>query len=499
VKDGEKEGLGERPPAEESGPLSIDYIFHPRSVAVVGPSPQLGLAGMGASFVLALQDIGFEGGLYPVNPRHENVLGLKCYPSLLDIPGPVDHVIFSVPVRAVLDVVEDCVAKGVKSMHFFTAGFSETGEEEGAELERQVVQRARQAGIRVIGPNCIGLYCPAGKISFGPGSPKASGPVAFMSQSGGNAADLLTTASPRGIRFSKVISYGNAADLNESDFLEYLTDDPDTEIIAAYIEGVKDGRRFFRAMRRASARKPVIVLKGGRTESGSRAVYSHTASLAGSQAVFNALVRQVGAVAVNSVDELVDMLIIFRFFERPPAGRGVGIVGGGGGFSVFAADEVDEAGLKAPVLSQRAQEELRRFTPVAGSSVRNPVDTLAVMEPAKLIDTLRIVAAEEAVDVILGHTGFGWGPGRVAAAMGFDLTKLMEAVVDAMVRAREIAKKPMALVVATPPILEPTEHSLRFQELCWRRGFGAFPSIPRAAKAIAKMVAWREMREDLSR
>ncbi len=499
MDDGGKQELGERPVARESDPLAIDYIFHPRSVAIVGPSPQLGLAGMGAAFVLAMQDIGFEGGLYPVNPKHDNVLGLKCYPSLLDIPGPVDHVIFSVPVRAVLDVVDDCVAKGVKSMHFFTAGFSETGEEEGAELERQVVQRARQAGIRVIGPNCIGLYCPAAKISFGPGSPKTPGPVAFLSQSGGNAADLLTTASPRGIRFSKVISYGNAADLNESDFLEYLTEDPDTKIIAAYIEGVKDGRRFFRAMRRASARKPVIVLKGGRTESGSRAVFSHTASLAGSQAVFNALVRQVGAVAVNSVDELVDMLVIFCFFERPPAGRGVGIVGGGGGFSVFAADEVDEAGLTAPVLSQHAQEELRRFTPVAGSSVRNPVDTLAVMEPAKLVDTLRIVAAEETVDVILGHTGFGWGPGRVATAMGFDLYKLMEAVVDAMERAREMVKKPIALVVATPPILEPTEHSLRFQELCWRRGFPAFPSIPRAANAIAKMVAWREMHEDLSR
>ena len=499
MNDGEKEEPSEQPLAQEHDPLALDYIFHPHSVAVVGPSPQLGLAGMGASFVIALQDIGFEGGLYPVNPKHQEVLGLKCYPSLLDIPGPVDHVIFSVPVRAVLAVVEDCVAKGVKSMHFFTAGFSETGEEEGAELERQVVQRARQAGIRVIGPNCIGLYCPATKISFGPGAPRTPGPVAFMSQSGGNAADLLTTASPRGIRFSKVISYGNAADLNECDFLEYLTDDPDTKIIAAYIEGVKDGRRFFRAMRRASARKPVIVLKGGRTESGSRAVFSHTASLAGSQAVFNALVRQVGAVAVNSVDELVDMLVIFRFFERPPAGRGVGIVGGGGGFSVFAADEVDEAGLKAPPLSQRVQEELRRFTPVAGSSVRNPVDTLAVMEPAKLVDTLRLVASDEGVDVILGHTGFGWGPGRVATAMGFELSKLMEAVVDAMVRAREIMKKPMALVVATPPILEPTEHSLRFQELCWRRDFPAFPSIPRAANAIAKMVAWGEMRDDLSR
>lgn len=499
MKEGMREEVGERPLAQEGDPLAIDYIFHPRSVAVLGPSPQFGFGAMGTSFVIAIQYMGFEGDLYPVNPKYENILGLKCYPSLLDIPGPVDHVIFSIPVRAVLDVVDDCVAKGVKSMHFFTAGFSETGEEEGAELERQVVQRARQAGIRVVGPNCIGIYCPAAKISFGPGTPRSPGPVAFLSQSGGNAADLLTTAAPRGIRFSKIISYGNAADLNESDFLEYLTEDPDTEIIALYIEGVKDGRRFFRAMRRASARKPVIVLKGGRTESGTRAVFSHTASLAGSLAVFKALVRQVGAVEVDSMGELVDMLLIFRFLERPPAGRGVGIVGGGGGFSVFAADEVDEAGLKAPLLSPRVQKELRRFTPVAGSSVRNPVDTLAIMEPAKLTDTLCLVASDEAVDVLLAHTGFGWGPGRVATAMGLDLDRLMEAVVDALAQAREAAKKPIALVVATPPILEATDYSLRFQELCCRRGFAVFPSIPRAAKAIARMVAWREMREDLPR
>jgi acyl-CoA synthetase (NDP forming) len=176
----------------------------------------------------------------------------------------------------------------------------------------------------------------------------------------------------------------------------------------------------------------------------------------------------------------------------------VGIVGGGGGFSVFAADEVDEAGLKAPMLSRRVQEELRRFTPVAGSSVRNPVDTLAVMNPPTLVDTLCLVASDEAVDVLLGHTGFGWGPGRVATAMGLDLDGLMEAVVDALARTRETAKKPIALVVATPPILEATKYSLRFQELCWRRGFAAFPTIPRAANAIAKMVAWREMREDLA-
>ncbi|MDP3062346.1 MAG: CoA-binding protein, partial [Chloroflexota bacterium] len=160
------------PAAQEGGPLAIDYIFHPRSVAVVGATlPQFGPGGMGSGFLIAQKDMGFEGGIYPVNPKYQEIEGLKCYPSLLDIPEPVDHVIFAVPAHVVPQVIEDCIAKGVKSIHFFTAGFSETGEEEAAELERQVVQRAREAGIRLIGPNCMGLYCPAAKIAFMPSFP----------------------------------------------------------------------------------------------------------------------------------------------------------------------------------------------------------------------------------------------------------------------------------------------------------------------------------------
>jgi acyl-CoA synthetase (NDP forming) len=485
----------------ESGPLAIDYIFHPRSVAVVGVSPpQWGPAGVGAGFLMALQDLAFDGPIYPVNPHHQEILGLKCYPSLLDVPGPVDHVIFSVPVPAVPQVIEDCVAKGVKSIHFFTAGFSETGEAEAAELERRIVARTRGAGIRLIGPNCMGIYCPSAKIAFMPNSPVDPGPVAFLSQSGGNAGDVIFTAAPRGIRFSKVISYGNAADLNEVDFLEYLAQDAETEIIACYIEGVRDGRRFFGALRRASARKPVVVLKGGRTEAGERAVFSHTASLAGSAQVFDALLRQVGAVRVDSLDELVDLAVAFRFVG-PPAGRGVAVVGPGGGFSVFAADEVNEAGLELPDLSPAVQEELRRFTPVAGTSVRNPVDTNIIMEPHKLTDSLRIVAGDPRVDVVLFHIGFGWGSWRRGVQqdqpLPFDPAMVVKAMADAIVRAKEAATVPVILVVRSALDAGSQRFSLQFQEHCWRQGVGVFPSIPRACNAIAKVVRWRELRQDV--
>lgn len=489
------------PLAREGGPLAIDYIFHPRSLAIVGVSPpQWGPGGFSTGFLTALQDMAFEGPIYPVNPRHQEILGLKCYPSLLDIPGSVDHVIFSVPVAAVPQVIEDCIAKGVKSIHFFTAGFSETGEVEAAELERRIVARAREAGIRLIGPNCVGIYCPSAKTAFMPNSPVEPGPVGFLSQSGGNAGDMIFTAAPRGIRFSKIISYGNAADLNEGDFLEYLAEDAETEIIAAYIEGVRDGRRFLRALRYASARKPVVVLKGGRTEGGERAVFSHTASLAGSAAVFDALLRQAGAVRVDSLDELVDLAVAFRFIGRPPAGRGVAVVGPGGGFSVFAADEVNEAGLELPDLSLAVQEELRRFTPVAGTSVRNPVDTNVIMEPNKLTDTLRIVASDLKVDVVLFHIGFGWGPWRSLRQgprpVQFDPAQVLKAMADAIVRAKEAATKPVVLVVRSTLDITSLGYSLQFQEQCWRQDLAIFPTIPRACNAIAKMVGWREMRQD---
>jgi len=325
------------------------------------------------------------------------------------------------------------------------------------------------------------------------------GPVGFLSQSGGNAGDVIFTAAPRGIRFSKVISYGNAADLNECELLEYLAADPETELIIAYIEGVRDGRRFFRALRHASARKPVVVLKGGRTEAGERAVFSHTASLAGSARVFDALLRQAGAVRVDSVDELVDLAVAFRFMG-PPTGRGMAVVGPGGGFSVFAADEVNEAGLELPDLSPAVQEELRRFTPVAGTSVRNPVDTNIIMEPHKLTDTLRIVAGDPRVDAVLFHIGFGWGSWRRGVQqhqpLPFDPAMVVKAMADAIVRAKEVATVPVILVVRSALDAASQRFSLQFQEQCWRQGVGVFPSIPRACNAIAKMVRWREMRQD---
>jgi acyl-CoA synthetase (NDP forming) len=327
-----------------------------------------------------------------------------------------------------------------------------------------------------------------------PGFPAEPGPVGFISQSGGNAGEMIYTAAVRGIRFSKVVSYGNAADVDESQLLEYLASDPDTHVICAYIEGVKDGRRFLSAMREAARAKPLIVLKGGRTAAGTRAVMSHTASLAGSLEIFDSLCRQVNAVRVNSVEEMADLAVAFRFLQ-PPSGPGVAVVGGGGGFSVFAADEIDDAGLACPVLPEHTQQALGEINPVAGTSVRNPVDTIAIFEPPKLEQTLRILGEAENIDVIMYHTSFSWGRGRRSMAMlGADPVHYMQMQVQQMVKAREASGTPIVVVLRPPLDVESMERTAAFQEKCWQAGFPVFPTIPRAANAIAKTLRWSRNR-----
>ncbi|MEE9286306.1 MAG: CoA-binding protein, partial [Dehalococcoidia bacterium] len=445
---------GAATPSSGSG-QALDYIFHPRSVAVVGAS-RAQPVGPGTDFVLALKKMGCPL-IYPVNPKYEVVDGLKCYPSLMEIEGPVDHVISSVPAHIVPQLVEDSIAKGVKTIHFFTAGFSETGEEERAELESRVVARAKEAGIRILGPNCMGLYVPGAGLSFTLGFPKEPGSVALLSQSGGNAGETITASAVRGIRYSKVISYGNAADIDESELLEYLAQDPETEIITAYIEGVKGGGRFLPAMRAAAAAKPVLVLKGGRNEIGARAAYSHTASLAGSIQIFDALCRQVGAVRANSVEELVDLIVAFRYLGPSansrwlPAGPRVVVVGAGGGSSVFAADEIGEAGLQCPSLPERVQAQLRELVPVAGTIIRNPIDATDILEPTKLEQILRIAGQAENIDVIIYHLNIGWGRHMSSRnTTSVDPDQRAHLTMDAMLRAREATGKPIVVTLRSP-------------------------------------------------
>jgi acyl-CoA synthetase (NDP forming) len=465
---------------------ALDYMFHPRSVAVVGASTHDGPG----SFVAAIKEMGFTGDLYPVNPKAEEIQGLKCYPSLSAIPGHVDHVISSVPLRVVESLAEECVAKGVKVVHFFTAGFSETGEEEAAALERRVIERLTSSGIRVIGPNCMGLYVPAAGLSFMPFLPTEPGPVAMLSQSGANAGEFCRTAAVRGLRYSKVVSYGNGTDVRESELLEYCAEDPDTSVIACYIEGVRDGAHFMRALRKAAAAKPVVVLKGGRTEAGGRAANSHTGSLAGSLEIFDAAVRQCGAVRVDRMEELVDQAVAFRYLPRL-AGPRAGIVGGGGGYSVLASDEVGAAGLEMPTLPADIQQKLHDFTPTAGTSVRNPVDTSVGWGPEGLkpmLDTIRIVAESPNIDYILYHTSYSWG------AMRAEGPSIVEVAAEAAQGLGDVARetgKPIVCVARIPTTELGMAGTLAFQARVAEAGLPSFASVQAAALALRRLLDWQ--------
>lgn len=466
----------------------LDFIFHPRSIAIAGVSAKETAAFGGGGFVSSLQEIGFRGPIYLIHPTAPAIRGLKCYQRLGDIPDDVDYVISSVNARHVPELLEDCIAKGVRVLHLFTAGFTETGDAERAKMEQAVVARARQAGIRLIGPNCMGLYVPESRLAMMNGQNPEPGPVGMVSQSGMNAGEFVRYSMPRGIRCSKVISFGNGADLKAADFFDYLADDPATEIIVAYLEGIQDGPRLAQAIRKAGGKKPVAILKSGRTESGSRAASSHTASLAGSIQIFDALCKQAGVLRVESLEELVDMAVTFRFVKKL-SGPNVVVVGGGGGASVLAADDLDASGLRLPPLLPETQEALARVTHEAGTSIRNPIDTTSLWEDQGFDATLKPCAEAPNIDVLLYHTSFGSGPSN----RQIGIRDRMRRQAETLGRIQDESGKPVVVCIRPSVSADAFEQAADFQELCWRAGLATYPSIARAGVALGKLLEWQRL------
>ncbi len=468
---------------------ALDFVFHPRSIAIAGVSSKEGPGFGGGGFVQSLLEIGFRGPIYLIHPTAPAIRGIKCYPRLTDIPDNVDYVISSVPARAVPGLLEDCIVKGVRVLHLFTAGFTETGDAERAKMEQAVVARAREVGIRLIGPNCMGLYAPNSRLAMMQGQSPEAGPVGMVSQSGMNAGEFVRYSAPRGIRCSKVISFGNGADLKAADFLDYLTDDAETEIIVAYLEGIQDGPRLARAIRRAGKTKPVAILKSGRTESGSRAANSHTASLAGAIKVFDGLCKQAGVLRVESLEELVDVAVAFRYIKKLN-GPNVVVVGGGGGASVLAADDLDAAGLALPPILPETQEQLAKVTHEAGTSIRNPIDTTSLWDENSFEGTFRPIMAASNTDVILHHTSFGGGGG---GSRGGDPRVRLPRQADTLGRLQEEFGKPIVVAIRPATTGDGFEHGAYFQELCAERGIATFPSIVRAGNAMARLLEWQRL------
>ena len=349
----------------------LEIAFHPESIAVAGASEDP--LSFGHQFFRHLLDYEYAGRIYPVNPNKETIIGHKAYPNLASIPGKVDYVICCLPANLVLDMLAQCPAKGVKIVHLVTARLSETGRDEGIKLEAEMLKVARKLGIRLIGPNCMGIYYPRGRIANGYNLPKEPGNIGAVFQSGGSSTMLARYGELRGLRFSKVISYGNALDIDESDFLDYLAQDEETEIIAAYFEGIKNGKKFINSLTNAARLKPVIAIKGGRGSAGSRAVTSHTAAIAGSMPIWGTVFKKAGVVQAGDLRELIDLLVAFSFLPEL-TGYNVGIMSAGGGLSVMAADTCEEAGLTVPLMPDEIRDALKVKAPEIWDWIGNPID-----------------------------------------------------------------------------------------------------------------------------
>ncbi|MHB8779847.1 MAG: acetate--CoA ligase family protein [Candidatus Geothermincolia bacterium] len=485
---------------QDAGPRlsNLDHIFNPSSVAFVGATETVNKWGFIVFNNLLIG--GYKGRLYPVNPGRETIMGIKTYPRVRDIPDEVDMAVFTVPASQVLPAIDDCAAKGVKAGLVISAGFKELGGE-SAEMERELVRRARNAGMVLVGPNGQGIASPG--RDFFPWMPMLypqPGRVGVVSQSGNILSMLVQSLHGYGFGVSKAISSGNEADVRLQDYLEYLSRDPETDTILAYIESVPDGRAFFERAREVSPRKPIILIKGGRSESGMAAAQSHTGAMAVSGELFDAACKQAGLLTARTIDEAAGLAA--AFLERPlPRGRRVGIVTGGGGLGVIASDVCTVEGLDVVRLSDGVLSDLADCLPdwwVPG----NPVDMVAGLDFEAMPKVMRILMDSGEVDSII----FIWqtparAPGLLPRHLerGLNMIPAWDAVQKASVeRWQELyglmREKGIPLYIVS--------NLMELQDPDTRQAYAGTPAVfttvEMGCRAIAETAAYRARAERLS-
>jgi len=481
---------------------AFEPLFYPKSLAIIGASAEP--LKFGNIILNAVVEIGYGGKIYPINPDAGEINGLKVYGSLKEIPGEVDLAILIIPASYVIGALEECLYKGVKGVEILTSGFKETGNPEGIRMEGEVARFAKR-GLRILGPNCFGIYCPESGLTILPGQnfSRETGPVGFLSQSGGLCADLGQTAKGLGIRFSKMVSYGNGCDVAACDLLEYFMADEKTSVVAGYMEGLEDGPRFLRILEENRGKKPVILWKAGLTATGSRAVMSHTGSLGGSSAVWNAAFKQAGVIQVHSAEELIDAIYAFLYL---PSGAGprVAVMGGGGAISVAASDSLESLGLSVPFFSPKVLEKLRPSFPPVGNSLKNPVDLGNPMVPPSMLQKVMEAAGEdEGIDTLMVIQILYQILFQVRHWQGMDDRPLSQfssqpELLRACQEVKEKYGKPIILVL--PDIA--TDARMVDLEMEWRRqrdnyqaaGFPVFKTLDRAARALSHFIDYHRAR-----
>ncbi|MGZ6226673.1 MAG: acetate--CoA ligase family protein [Candidatus Binataceae bacterium] len=469
---------------------NLRRAFDARAVAVIGDKR------MGGYLWLRAMSR-FSRKLYSVQIDPNEIPGIEAMgvtncKSLAEVPEPVDYAISAVPRQIAPRILKDCVAASVKGIGFFTSGFSETGEELGVKLEGELRATALESDIALVGPNCMGLYNPSiGLCNFPDLNAGEGGDVCFISQSGTHSINFCLQAPIRGIRINKAASIGNVLMLEAADFLDLMADDPATRAIGMYLEGVRDGRRFFASLSRAAARHPVVVWKGGTTAAGARATFSHTGSLATGDAVWRALMAQSGAVSVASLDAMLDAMELFARGRRVD-GRGTGLVAMTGGQSVVITDTFAAAGLEVPVLSEASYAELKSFFNIIGGSYRNPLDAGGTIgmghDQGNLDRILHILERDAAIDSIVLEIGTGLRAARWPTHEE-ELTSLLDQLAEFNRRSRK------AFAVILHPAHVETIVA-RAKELARSRGLVVFDSFERAAAAFAVAAEYWQGRGD---
>jgi len=468
----------------------LERAFNPRTVAVVGDKRALGYLWLNAMKT-------FQGKVYSVQISPDEIPGIEAmdvpnYFSLLDIPDELDYVVCAVRRDISIRIVADCATKGVAAVSLFTSGFAETEQEEGIRLQRELGELARENGLLLVGPNCMGIYNPRLGLRQSPDQPAGeAGNVGFISQSGTHCINFSLLGDVHGVRCSKAVSYGNAEVLDAADYLAYLTDDSETEVIGMYIEGPKDGRRFFAALRDACRRKPVVVWKGGLTEAGARAIFSHTAALASEVRIWDAATRQAGALSVESLEEMVDVLKGLLYI-KPGAGKRVGLIAMTGGQSVVIADAFGQAGLEVPLLSAASYEKLESFFNIIGGSYRNPLDAGGTLAMGFRMDNLQrmldILDEDPNIDAIAIETAVAYLMRR-----GILHSSLLDSLLQLLADHKERSRKPFLMVLQAGQ-MEGETAEIRGKFLA--RGIAAFGSFQQGANALAKVVVYHRFRSD---
>jgi len=466
-------------------------LFQPKSIAVVGVSPRNDWF-----WLKNLVSMDFHGKIFPINPKYTSALGLTFYDKIANVPSDIDHVIIAVPAKRVRSVLQECILKNVKLVTIFSSGFSELGTEEGRNLEKELMdlKESTKSDIRILGPNCVGVYSPDSGLSFRQDFTRKSGRVGFISQSGGLAINMGLRGSVLKMYFSKVISFGNAADVKPRELLEYLGKfDNKTKIIGLYLEGIKEGPEFMRILKEITPIKPVIILRGGQTDVGARAAASHTGSLAGSNELWNSIFRQTGAIPVNSFEELVETLIMFNFNHKHlPKSNRVGLLSVSGGVSVVNTDICSKLGLVIPKLTPESLDKLDPVVQDVGTSINNPLDLAASFFNIQALKTaIETLGTDPNIDSIIIELAnhYIYQPEQHGVEGYAQL--FYETVLRLLKRIR---RKGKPVLVAFPPIAHEARR-IWDRKLFIDAKIPIYPSITSAAQALSHLVSYSSFLE----